>query len=158
MPTSNDTNAAVESLADREIAGKRVFDAPRELVFDAFTDPEHIGQWWGPNGFTTTTFEMDVRPGGVWRFVMHGPDGTDYQNKIVYLEIDRPARLVYDHVTGPLFHVTVTFEDIDGKTEVTMRALFATAELRNKVAKDYGAIEGMHQTLARLADYVSRRV
>ena len=67
MPTSNDTNAAVETTADREIVGKRVFDAPRELVFDAFTDPEHIGQWWGPNGFTTTTFEMDVRPGRAWR-------------------------------------------------------------------------------------------
>ena len=65
----------------RSIIGTRVFDAPRELVFSAFTDPEHLAQWWGPDGFTMTTSAFDFRPGGVWRFVMHGPDGRDYQNR-----------------------------------------------------------------------------
>ena len=67
----------------RSIIGTRVFDAPRELVFSAFTDPKHLAEWWGPNGFTTTTHAFDLRPGGKWRFVMHGPDGRDYQNLII---------------------------------------------------------------------------
>ena len=82
---------------DREIVLSRLIDAPQELVFDAWTDPEQVGQWWGPSGFTTTTHKMEVKPGGVWRFVMHGPDGRDYQNKITYLEIVPPERLVYRH-------------------------------------------------------------
>ena len=75
----------------------RVFNAPRKMVFDAWTDPRQVAQWWGPRGFTTTISEMDVRPGGVWRLVMHGPDGTDYKNKVVYLEVAKPERLVYKH-------------------------------------------------------------
>jgi uncharacterized protein YndB with AHSA1/START domain len=77
-----------------------VFDAPRELVFSAFTDPEHLSQWWGPNGFTTTTHAFEFRPGGVWRFVMHGPDGPDYQNRITYDEFVPPERIVYRHGAG----------------------------------------------------------
>jgi uncharacterized protein YndB with AHSA1/START domain len=84
-------SSASSTTADREIVVTRVFDAPRELVFDAFTDPAHISNWWGPDGFTTTTHEMDVRPGGTWRFVMHGPDGVDYDNIIVYREITSPS-------------------------------------------------------------------
>jgi uncharacterized protein YndB with AHSA1/START domain len=91
------------STSDREIVATRVFDAPRELVFQMWTDPQHISNWYGPRGFTTTTHEMDVRPGGVWRHVMHGPDGTDYPNEIVYLEVVKPERLVYDHVSEPKF-------------------------------------------------------
>jgi uncharacterized protein YndB with AHSA1/START domain len=87
--------------ASREIATTRVFDAPRDLVFDAWTSPEHVAQWWGPNGFTTTTHSMDVRPGGEWIFVMHRPDGSDYKNHIVYREVVRPERILYDHVSGP---------------------------------------------------------
>jgi uncharacterized protein YndB with AHSA1/START domain len=76
------------------IIGSRLLHAPRELVFSAFTDPRHLAQWWGPNGFTTTTHSFEFRPGGVWRFVMHGPDGRDYQNRITYDEIVRPERIV----------------------------------------------------------------
>ena len=71
--------------SDREIAATRIFDAPRDLVWRAWTDPQQIVQWWGPNGFKTTTYQMEVKPGGVWRFVMHGPDGTDYQNQVTFL-------------------------------------------------------------------------
>ena len=74
------------AAAEREISITRLFDAPRELVFEAWTDPEQVVQWWGPHGFTTTIHEMDVRPGGVWRFIMHGPDGTDYDNRVVFEE------------------------------------------------------------------------
>src|SRR5262249_44544159 len=104
------------STADREIVVTRLFDAPRELVVRAWTEHERLVQWWGPDGFTTTIHEIDVRPGGVWRFIMHGPDGVDYGNKIVYLEVSAPERLVYLHGEdtendAEQFHVTVTFAD-----------------------------------------------
>ena len=144
--------------ADREITATRVFDAPRELVFEAWTDPKHIAQWWGPKGFTNTIHQMDVRPGGVWEFIMHGPDGVDYQNKIVYIEVVKPERLVYSHVSGPQFHATVTFTEQGAKTRVTVRMLFGSAELRDKVAKEFGAVEGLQQTLERLAEQLVKMV
>ena len=88
-------NATIERSSsvttDREIATTRIFDAPRELVFQAWTDPARIARWWGPRGFTTSTYAMDVRPGGVWRFCMHGPDGVDYENQITYVEVEEPG-------------------------------------------------------------------
>src|SRR5258706_2724536 len=90
-------NRNVALVGDRGIRGMCVFDAPRELVWKVWTEPEHIGMWWGPDGFTTTTHKMEVKAGGVWRFVMHGPDGRDYQNKITFIEVVKPERLVYKH-------------------------------------------------------------
>jgi uncharacterized protein YndB with AHSA1/START domain len=142
---------------DREIAATRIFDAPRDLVFRMFTEAEHVSKWWGPIGFTTTTSEMDVRPGGVWRHVMHGPDGTDYPNEIVYLEVVRPERLSYDHVSPPRFQTTVTFEAEGDKTRVHFRMLFESADLRDMVDKKHGAVEGLTQTLGRLAEYLARK-
>jgi uncharacterized protein YndB with AHSA1/START domain len=146
-------------MAAREIVASRLLNAPRELVFDAWTDPHRVAQWWGPTGFTTTTHEMAVEPGGVWRFVMHGPDGVDYDNTIVFIEVVRPERLVYSHsgkAGEPIeFHVTATFEDQGGKTLLTMRSVFATQAERDRVVKEFGAIEGAHQTLERLAHYLS---
>jgi uncharacterized protein YndB with AHSA1/START domain len=143
----------------RALVTTRVYDAPRELVFAAWSDPKHLAQWWGPNGFTTTTHAFDMRPGGVWRFVMHGPDGRDYQNRITFEEIVKPERLVYHHGGGddvePVqFRVTVTFEDLGGKTRLTMRGVFPSAAERDRVVKDYGAAEGAKQTLARLAAHL----
>ncbi|NUM55835.1 MAG: SRPBCC domain-containing protein [Candidatus Hydrogenedentes bacterium] len=148
----------LNDTVDREMVIERLVDAPRELVFRAFTEPEHVKHWWGPNGFTNTIHEMDVRPGGVWRFIMHGPDGTDYPNKIVYVEVLPPERLVYEHSgdrpDGPvLFRSTVTLDDAGGKTKVTLRALFPSADEFRR-AKEFGAAEGGQQTLARLAEYV----
>lgn len=143
--------------SDREIILERTFDAPRELVFDAFTDPAHIGQWWGPNGFRTTTERMDLRPGGVWQHVMHGPDGTDYPNYIVYEEVERPARLSWQHGTREgepfIFHATVTFEERDGGTVVTLRQEHPSKEARAHVI-EFGAIEGGRNTLDRLAAHL----
>ena len=146
--------------ADREIALTRVFDAPRERVFDAWTDPEQVVQWWGPHGFTTTVHEMDVRVGGVWRFTMHGPDGTDYPNRVEFVEVTKPERLVYNH--GPEgesaikeFHVTVTFEDEDGKTRLTLRMVAESAAERDRMV-EFGALEGGEQTLERLAEHLAK--
>ena len=91
-----DADSHVRST-DREIEISRVFNAPRELVWKAFTDAAQIPQWWGPRGFTTRTERMDVKPGGQWRFVMIGPDGQEYRNLITYLEVVEPERLRYKH-------------------------------------------------------------
>lgn len=144
----------------RSMVAIRIFDAPRELVFAAWTDPKHLEQWWGPTGFTTTTHSIDIREGGVWRFVMHGPDGRDYQNRITYDEIVRPERIVYHHGGGddvePVqFRTTVTFEDVGGKTRLTLQAVFPSAEERDRVIREYGADKGMVQTLARLEAHIA---
>jgi len=151
------------NTADREIITTRLIDAPRDLVFRMFTEPEHVVQWWGPDGFTNTSHEMKVEPGGVWRFIMHGPDGTDWGNKIVYSEVVRPERLVYIHGedSGPgpadpgnYFNVTVTFEEQGGKTLLSMRAVLASVEEFERV-KPF-AVEGGKQTLGRLAAYIAQ--
>jgi uncharacterized protein YndB with AHSA1/START domain len=149
------------AASDREIVLSRVLDAPRDLVWQAWTDPAQVVQWWGPQGFTTTTREINVRPGGVWRFVMHGPDGRDYLNRIVFDEVVRPERLTYRHAgegadEGVNFTTTVTFAERGGRTELTLRMVFPSTEDRDRVIRDYGAIEGGKQTLARLADHVAR--
>lgn len=87
----------------------------------------------GPNGFTNTIHEMDVRPDGVWRFIMHGPDGVDYKNEIIFIEVVELERLVYDHVSGPKFNVRVTFDEQDGKTRVTFRMFFESAAAYDSV-------------------------
>jgi uncharacterized protein YndB with AHSA1/START domain len=99
---------------------------------------------------------MDVRPGGVWQFVMHGPDGVDYKNKSIFEEIVKPERLVYTHVSGPTFRATATFDEQGGKTTVTMRMLFDTAAERDRTVNVFGAVEGAKQTLGRLAEHVAK--
>ena len=145
-----------ENPTERELVFARSFRAPPSLVFKAWTDPRQVAQWWGPDGFTNTIHEMDLRPGGVWRFVMHGPDGADYKNKIIYEEIVKPERLTYLHESGPKFHATATFDEHEGKTKVSMRMLFDTATERDRTVKVFGAVEGAKQTLGRLAEHVAR--
>jgi uncharacterized protein YndB with AHSA1/START domain len=140
------------------MSGTRLIDAPRELVWSVWTDPKHLARWWGPDGFRTTTSSFDFRPGGVWRFVMHGPDGRDYDNRITFDEIVPPARMQYHHGGGddvePVqFRTTVTFDAIGERTRVTLRGVFPSAEERARVVKEYGADKGLTQTLARLGEY-----
>lgn len=135
----------------------RLIDAPRELVFEVWTQPEHVEKWWGPFGFSISVHAMDAKPGGTWRFDMHHAEYGDFKNQIVYQEVVRPERLVYSHDGvddgKPAFHVTVTFEEENGKTRLTMRTRFASVEAFEEVKK-FGAIEGGKQTLTRLAEYV----
>ena len=152
-------NKQEPEISGREVTLSRVYDAPRELVWKAWTEPEHAAQWWGPDGFTNTIIEMAVRPGGVWRFTMHAPWGQDFPNRIVFEEVVPPERLAYAHGSDedgaePDFHAIVTFKDLDGKTEVTMRSIFPSAEALEYVAREFKAIEGGRQTLARLAEYL----
>lgn len=142
-----------------EIVMTRLIAAPRDLAFTAFTDRDHISRWWGPNGFTTTTTEMDVRPGGQWLFTMHGPDGKNYPNRVRYTEVRKPEFITYDHDGGDgddgthSFKADITFEPEDGKTRVTLRLICASKEQREMMAK-FDAIEGGNQTLSRLEDYL----
>lgn len=157
--------AASDSLArpgEREMRFSRVFDAPRELVWEAWTHPEHVGQWWGPTGFTTTTQAIDVKPGGEWRFIMHGPDGTDYDNRIVFKEVVKPSRLAYVHGGASLaelgtFEVTVLFIVEGGKTRLDMTMVFQSVAARDEIIRKHGAFEGAKQHLERLRAYLVTR-
>lgn len=118
----------------REIVTTRILSASRERVFAAWTTPELVARWWGPAGFRNTFETYDLRPGGDWRFVMHGPDGTDYANHSVFREIVAPERLVFEHVSGPRFLAHVTFVPVAAGTKVTFRMLFDSAELCTRLA------------------------
>ena len=144
--------AREEPEAEREMVVSRRIGAPREVVFEAFTSAERLARWWGPDGFRTTTSRFELRPGGKWIFVMHGPDGTDYPNENVYREVAPPERLAYAHVSPPEHEVVATFEDEGERTRVTMRMTFASAALRDEVARRFGAVEGMQQNLERLGE------
>lgn len=151
------------ATADREIVISRVFDAPRELVWQAMTDPQHVVHWWGPRGFTDTTEKMDLRPGGIWKHTMRGPDGANYPNESVFREIVKPERIVFQQAghreggPGVNFISTWTFEKQGAnQTKVTIHMLFASAAERNFVVKEFGAIEGAKQTLERLAEHLPK--
>ncbi len=153
---------AQSPTADREIVISRVIHAPRELVFEAFTEVRHLSQWWGPEGFTTSTRAFEFRVGGTWDFVMHGPDGTDYQEWISWSGIDPPARIALRHGAfrgdPDAFESVLTFAPEGATTRLEMRTVFPTKELRADAVEKYHAIEGGQQTLSHLATYVSELV
>lgn len=149
------------TTADREIVITRFFKSSVDRVFEAWTKPEHVIHWWGPDGFTITNHEMVVKPGGMWRFIMHGPDGTNYPNRIVFTKVVKQERLEF--LMGPdidndpkAIEVTVDFKAQGKGTELTMRMLFTTKEERTIVVEKYGAIEGNRQTMNRLEAYLSQ--
>jgi uncharacterized protein YndB with AHSA1/START domain len=152
----------VTGAIDRSIVLSRMLEAPRDQVFELWTSAEHLANWWGPNGFTLTTHEADIRPGGVWRFTMHGPDGVDYENRIEYEAVEPPSLLRFVHHGAPgdddpPFRTTVTFDDFGGNTVLTMKSVFVTAEDLDLVLTKYAAREGGEQTLDRLVAYVATR-
>src|SRR6476659_6002821 len=144
---------AQSATADRESVISRVISAPRELVFEAFTEVRHLSRWWGPEGFTTTTRAFEFRVGGAWDFVMHGPDGTDYQEWISWTEIAPPERISLLH--GESRGDPNAFEPEGVATRLEMRTVFPTKELRDQAVERYHAIEGGRQTLNKLAAYVT---
>jgi len=142
------------STADRELLITRELNAPIALVWEAWTTPEHIANWWGPNGFTNTISKMDMQPGGEWELVMHGPDGTDYRNKSVFKEIVKYKRIVYEHITGPKFIATIEFEDRGEKTYLRWHMLFETREQFIQTVKTFKADEGLKQNVEKLGKYL----
>ncbi|WP_068165896.1 SRPBCC family protein [Rhodococcus phenolicus] len=149
---------AQPAAADREIVISRIIGAPRELVFEAFTEVRHLSRWWGPDGFTTTTRAFEFRVGGEWVFVMHGPDGTDYPEWISWTDIVPPQRIALLHGESrgdpDAFVSVLTFEPEGAATRIEMRTAFPTREIRDEAVEKYHAIEGGRQTLGNLAAYV----
>lgn len=154
----DEQQTADPSVADRELVISRLIDAPRELVFEAFTDVQHLSRWWGPTGFTTTTRAFEFREGGSWDYIMHGPDGADYPNWITWQQIMRPECIALLHGESAddpgAFESVLTFEDHGDSTRIVMRTMFPTAELRDQAVTEFHAVEGGEQTLGRLAAYI----
>src|SRR6202008_413415 len=156
-------DAATQSAAaDREIVISRVISAPRELVFEAFTEGRHLSRWWGPEGFTTTTRAFEFRVGGEWDFVMHGLDGTDYQEWISWTEIVPPERIALLHGESRgdpnAFESVITFAPDGAATRIEMHTGFPTKELRDVAVEKYHAIEGGRETLSKLSTYITEMV
>jgi len=161
-------------VAERTFVISRIFDAPREMVFKAWTDPQHMARWWGPHGFTNPVCEMDVRPGGAYRIVMRSPEGVDYPLKGVYSEVVPPERLVmtddcsehpaeWHDLVNPNRKgqttlealSTVTFEDVGGgKAKLTVQTLFESVAFRDALLR-MGMSEGWSQSLERLASHLA---
>jgi len=157
------TNEVLDTAAANEIVISRVFSAPRAMVWGALADPWQVGQWWGPKGFTTTILEMDLRVGGKWRLIMHGPDGANYPNEMTFTEVV-PFERIGLELTGcregaPLihFHQSMTFTDEEGGTRFTVRITFATAEERDQNVRDFGSVEGGNQMMERLNEHLHER-
>jgi uncharacterized protein YndB with AHSA1/START domain len=142
-----------------EIRITRVYDAPVKAVWEAWTEPKQVAQWWGPRGFTLTTHSKDLKPGGSWVYTMHGPDGVDYPNKTKYFEVEKYSKLVYDHGANddrpPLFRVTVLFSDIKGKTKMDMTMTLPTPEAAEETRK-FIKKAGGNSTWDRLAEYLEK--
>ncbi|WP_028922122.1 SRPBCC family protein [Pseudonocardia acaciae] len=162
MAGAGQETRAESATADREIVISRVIDAPRELVFEAFTEVRHLSRWWGPEGFSTTTRSFEFVEGGVWEFVMHGPDGTDYPEWISWTEIAPPERIALLHGESRddanAFESVLTFEPDGAATRLAMHTVFRTKEQRDEAVEKYHAIEGGRQTLSNLAAYVTEIV
>src|SRR3954454_8430209 len=155
MSTTGRGAPARSATADREIVISRVISAPRELVFEAFTEVRHLSQWWGPEGFSTTTRAFECRVGGECDVVLHGPDGTDYPEWISWTEIFPPERIALLHGESRddpnAFESVLTFEPDGAASRIEMRTVFPTRELRDEAVEKHHAIEGGRQTLSNLA-------
>jgi len=143
------------STKNRELTISKTLNAPVELVWEAWTKPEHIANWWGPNGFTNTITKMDINPGGEWNLVMHSPDGIDYKNKSVFKEIVRYKKIVYQHISSPCFTATIEFEAEGEQTHLNWHMLFDTAEEFIRVVKTFKADEGLKQNIEKLNVYLA---
>lgn len=154
MEKNNESNKIETQVGDREIVITHIFEAPRNVVFDAWTKEEHLSKWWGPQGFTTTFQKFDMKPGGVWQFIMHGPDGVDFPNTNVFVEIVKPERIVFKHDVFPYFLATTMFEEIDGKTKLTYSTVYEENAATFEKVKTY-AIPGAEQMMDRLEDFLA---
>ena len=144
-----------DEILRREIVTTRVFDAPRAMVFGAWTDPEQLKQWWGPRGFSNTFHVCEMKTDGLWRYIMHGPDGTDFHNESKFVEIVAPERIVLDHISQPRFRLTVLFEELGDQTKLTFRQLFETPSVYEQVKRF--AVRGNEDNLDRLANFVAEK-
>ena len=157
MGGSGSNTLTVTTPSDREIVMTRVFDAPRDLVFEAHSSCEHLSRWWGPRRYEITSCEMDFRPGGAWRIVHRGPDGEEYGFRGEYREIVRPERIVwtfeFEGMPGSVSVETMTLEEHDGKTTFTATSVYRSVQERDAMLQS-GMEEGAAETMDRLDDYL----
>ncbi|MGY4691180.1 SRPBCC family protein [Salibacterium sp. K-3] len=163
MTKPNEAGSITTNIGDREFTLERIFDAPRELVFKAFTDPEHVSRWWAPGGFTMPVCKMDLRPGGIWHYCFESLEGERHWSRSIYQEIVKPERIVYtdtfaDEEANPIEgmpenRVTVTFIEHEGKTKLTINVEFPSAQ-NLKAAIDMGMMEGMKETINNLETHL----
>jgi uncharacterized protein YndB with AHSA1/START domain len=151
-------NEKTKLTADRELTITRLLNAPIKLVWKVWTEPEHIAKWWGPNGFTNTVNKMDVKAGGEWDLIMHGPDGTDFKNKSVFREVILHKKIVYEHTSAPKFTATIDFEEQGKQTFIKWNMLFDTAEEFIQTVKTFKADEGLKQNLVKLEAYLLNEI
>ena len=151
---SVEEDATAEAVSAREIVSARVFEAPRARLFEAFSDPDQLVHWWGPEGFANTFHEFDMKPGGKWRFVMHGPDGSDYRNESVFVEILEPERIVVEHVSAPRFQMSMHLDEQGRSTKLTWRMLFESAAICEKVKGV--VVEANEQNFDRLEIHLTK--
>jgi len=149
------------TLSENQFKLTRIYDAPVKAVWDAWTDPKQVAQWWGPRGFTITTHSKDLRKDGHWTYTMHGPDGTDYPNSTKYFEVIEHSLLVYDHGANdtqpPLFRVRAEFKDLNGKTQLDMTMTCPTPEAASDIKK-FIKQAGGESTWDRLGEYLEKEV
>jgi len=145
----------MENTERRQLSISRTLKAPIALVWEVWTNPEHIAQWWGPNGFTNTIQQMDFKEGGEWKLTMHGSDGTNYPNRSIFKEIVPHKKIVFEHF-NPHFITTVVFEPNGEETHMSWTAVFDTEEMLQTVIKAHKADEGMKQNIAKLENYISQ--
>jgi uncharacterized protein YndB with AHSA1/START domain len=144
-----------DEILRREIVTTRIFDAPRDVVFEAWTDPDQLKLWWGPRGFSNTFHMCEMRPGGLWRYTMHGPDGKSFENEVRFAEIVEPERIVLDHISAPRFRLSVLFEELGSRTKITFRQLFETPSIYTQVKQR--AVPGNEDNMDRLASFIAER-
>jgi uncharacterized protein YndB with AHSA1/START domain len=149
------TDPEPASSGNLEVVGSRVFPAPREIVFEAFSNPNHLVHWWGPKGFTNTFHQFELRPHGIWRLTMHGPDGATYDPEKHFVEVVPPELIVLDHLQ-PMhnFRMTMTYEDIASKTRLTWLMRFETAAGNEKLRSLISAAN--EENFDRLESYLQR--
>ncbi len=147
----------MEAIANRSLRISRVFDAPADLVWKVWTTPELIKDWWGPDGFTNSIDIMEVKVGGCWKFTMHGPDGTDYQNAFIYKTLIPYRKIVMDHITEPKFTLTAQFSEKDEKTSMEWQLVFEKAPDLDEAIRVFKADEGLTQTVERLGVFLGQQ-
>ncbi|KAA1268746.1 SRPBCC family protein [Leptospira interrogans] len=153
-------NYAETIVESNKVIYKRYLDVPVNLAFEVWSSQEHLSQWWGPEGFTLTIKSMDFSNGGVWDFIMHGPDGHDYKNKIQFIDISKPNYIYYKHLGDGEgakdvdFQSRVMFEQAGEGTNLTVEQIFSSKEELERINKKYGAIEGAKQHIAKFSKYL----
>lgn len=144
----------MDNSEERELRTERTFKVPIDLMWEMWTSPQHISNWWGPAGFTTTIHEMDICEGGEWRLTLHGPDGTKYPNRSVFKQIIPNRKIVFEHF-NPQFLTTVLFNSDAENTKLDWTLEFDTAEMREIIVTAHKAAEGQKQNLEKLEKYLS---